>query len=97
MGYPLIVGAQPYYNWAVEYKIDGILTHPLVTCRTATFYLTHIMNALRDKLDIPGMSIQGDIVDLTVFDAATALNQAPAFEEAMEHFRTVRKSKGLDW
>ncbi|MBU4203010.1 MAG: 2-hydroxyacyl-CoA dehydratase family protein [Acidobacteria bacterium] len=89
--------AQPYYNWGVEYKIDGILTHPLVTCRAATFGLTHSMNVLRDKLAIPGMSIQGDIVDLTVFDAATALNQAPAFEESMDHFRKVRKSKGLDW
>ncbi|MBU1184678.1 MAG: 2-hydroxyacyl-CoA dehydratase family protein [Proteobacteria bacterium] len=97
MGYPAVGAAQPYYNWGVEYKIDGILTHPLVTCRAATFGLTHSMNVLRDKLDIPGMSIQGDIVDLTVFDAATALNQAPAFEESMDHFRKVRKSKGLDW
>ena len=99
LGYPLVGGhqAQPLYNWAVEYKIDGLFTHPLVTCRTATFWLTHSMNVLRDKLDIPGISIQGDIVDLTVFDAASALNQAPAFEESMEHFRQVRKAKGLDW
>jgi len=97
LGYPFMGAAQSYYNWAREYKVDGILTHPLVTCRTATFWLNHSMNVLRDKLDIPGMSIQGDIVDLTVFDAATALNQAPAFEESMEHFRKVRKEKGLAW
>jgi len=97
MGYPIVMGAQPYFNWAMEYKVDGMFAHPLVTCRAATFWLTHSMNVLRDKLDIPSISIQGDIVDLTVFDAATALNQAPAFEESMDHFRKVRKSKGLDW
>lgn len=95
--YPLFGAVQKHYNWAIEYQIDGIMTHPLVTCRTATFWLNHAANVLRDKLDIPGMAVQGDIVDLTVFDAANALNQAPAFEEAMEHFRQVRKSKGYDW
>lgn len=97
MGYPIVEGAQHLYNWGVEYKADGVLTHPLVSCRASTFWLTYAINVLRDKLDIPGMSIQGDIVDLTVFDAASALNQTPAFEDAMEHFRLVRKSKGLDW
>jgi len=96
-GYPLLGAVQKHYNWAIEYQIDGIVTHPLMTCRTATFWLNHAMNVLRDKLDIPGLTLQGDIVDLTVFDAAGALRQALAFEETMDHFRTVRKSKGRDW
>jgi len=78
-------------------RFSGFITHPLVTCRTATFWLNHAMNVLKDKLDIPGMSAQGDIVDLTVFDASAALSQVPAFEESMEHFRKVRKEKGLAW
>jgi len=96
-GYYIAGAAQPYYNWAIEYKADGMLIHPVVTCRTATFWLTHTINVLKEKLEIPGLSIQGDIVDITLFDAASALNQAPAFEEAMDHFRQVRKTKGLDW
>jgi len=92
-GYPNVGLVQCYYNWARECDIDGFITHPLVTCRTATFWLNHAMNTLREKLDIPGMSIQGDIVDLTVFDAAAALNQAGAFEETMDHFRALRQAK----
>jgi len=96
-GYPLVAGAQPYYNWAREYKVDGLLLHPLLTCRTATFWLTHAVNVLRDQLGVPSIVVQGDIVDVTVFDEAAALNQAEAFEETMEHYRKVRKSQGLDW
>jgi len=89
------VGAQSYLNWAREYKLDGILFHPLLTCRTASFWLTHAANVVMERVKVPSMFMQGDIVDLTVFDASQALNQAEAFEETMEHYRQVRKKEGL--
>lgn len=95
--YPLVAGAQPYLIWAREYKLDGLLLHPLLTCRTGTFWLSHTMNVLRDQLGVPSLIVEGDIVDLTVFDESRALSQAMAFEETMEHYREVRKKRGLDW
>ncbi|MDY6907335.1 MAG: 2-hydroxyacyl-CoA dehydratase family protein [Chloroflexota bacterium] len=97
MGYPMVSGAQPYLNWAQEYKLDGLLLHPLLTCRTATFWLTHAMNVLRDLVAVPSLVVEGDIVDLTVFDEGRALDQAAAFEDTMEHYRKVRKERGLAW
>jgi len=90
-------GAQPYLNMANEYKLDGMLLHPLISCRTATFYLNHAANVLLERARVPSFFMQGDIVDLTVFDPARALSEAEAFEETMEHYREVRKKEGLGW
>ncbi|MCL0076952.1 2-hydroxyacyl-CoA dehydratase family protein [Dehalococcoidia bacterium] len=95
--YPLVAGAQPYLTWAREYKLDGLLLHPLLTCRTGTFWLGRTTNVLRDQMDVPSLIVEGDIVDLTVFDESRALSQATAFEETMEHYREVRKKRGFDW
>lgn len=55
------------------------------------------MNVIRDQLGVPSLIVEGDIVDLTVFDESRALSQTMAFEETMEHYREVRKKRGLDW
>ncbi len=89
------LGAQPYVNFAREYKVDGVLFHPLLTCRTASIWLTHGANVVMERARVPSLFMQGDIVDLTVFDEAQALNQAEAFEETMEHYRQIRKREGL--
>ena len=90
-------GAQPYLTLARQYKVDGFLFHPLLSCRTASFYLTHAANVLLERVKVPSLAVQGDIVDLTVFDPARALSEAEAFEETMEHYREVRKKEGLGW
>jgi len=71
------------------------LLHPLLTCRTATFWLTHAANVVMERARVPSLFIQGDIVDLTVFDESQALNQAEAFEATMEHYRQVREKEGM--
>ena len=97
LNYPDFGPVQFYYNWAKEYKIDGFITHSLLSCRTATFWLTHAANVLKKALDIPSMNMEGDIVDFTVFDPDEVLVNAQAFEESMDHYRLERKKKGLDW
>jgi len=89
------VGAQSYLNWAREYKLDGMLLHPLLTCRTASFWLTHVSNVVLERAKVPSFFMQGDIVDLTVFDASQALNQAEAFEATMDHYREMRQKERL--
>jgi len=57
----------------------------------------HASDVLLQNLKVPSLIIEGDIVDLTVFNEAQALNQAEAFEETMEHYRRIRKKEGMEW
>lgn len=89
--------AYPYLELAREYQCDGIVLHPLLSCRTATNHLMVVQDILMKKLKIPSLIIEGDIIDLKLFDPADALRKAETFEETMEHYRQVRKEEGLDW
>jgi len=82
---------------AHDYKTDGLLCHPLMSCRPATYTLYTIKNILEEKVKVPGVVIEGDIVDLRVFNQAEALSTMEAFTETMDHYRTERKEAGLPW
>ena len=89
--------AHPYFEFAREFKADGIVLHPLLSCRTATNHLMLVQDLLMTKLKVPAIVMEGDIVDLKMFDPADALRKAESFEETMEHYRKLRKEEGLDW
>ncbi len=87
----------PYLVYARDYKCDGAFLHPLITCRSASTHLRYVQDLLMRKERVPSYYIEGDIVDLRLFDAADALRRAEPFEEAMEHYREVRRKEGFDW
>jgi benzoyl-CoA reductase subunit B len=87
----------PYLEYAREYQCDGIFLHPLLTCRTATNHLMVVQDQALKRLNVPSIVIEGDIVDLGLFDPADALRKAETFEETMDHYREVRKKEGFDW
>jgi len=89
--------AYPYLKYAQDYQCDGALLHPLLTCRTATNHLMLVQDRLMKRLKIPSIVVEGDIVDLKLFNPADALRRAETFEESMEHYRKVRKEEGLAW
>ena len=89
--------AYPHFAYARDWKTDGAFLHPLITCRSASSHLPTVRDMLRKKLNIPTIMVEGDIVDLRLFDPASVLNQAEAFEEIMEHYREERREKGFDW
>ncbi len=89
--------AYPYLEYAKEYQCDGALLHPLITCRTATNHLYLVQDRLMKKYKVPSLIVEGDIVDLKLFDPADTLRKAEAFEETMEHNRELRKKEGLEW
>ena len=84
-------------DWAEQYKVDGYLAHPLRSCRPATYSLLDIKNLLQDVVKVPGVVIEGDIVDLRVFNEEDAIDRMGTFTETMDHFREVRQEEGLDW
>ncbi len=89
--------AYPALEYAVDYQCDGALLHPLLTCRTATNCLMYIQDRLMKKLKVPSLVVEGDIVDLKLFDPADALRRAETFEETMDHYQRLRREEGLKW
>ena len=77
--------------------MDGFLAHPLRSCRPATYSLLDTKNLLQEKFNVPGVVIEGDIVDLRVFNEEEAIDKMGTFTETMDHFREVRQEEGLDW
>jgi len=89
--------AYPYIKFAREWKCDGAMLHPLISCRSASTHLPYVANTLMENLKVPSLAIEGDIVDLRLFNPEDALAKAEPFEETMEHYRRVRKQEGFDW
>jgi benzoyl-CoA reductase/2-hydroxyglutaryl-CoA dehydratase subunit BcrC/BadD/HgdB len=89
--------AYPYLEYVRNYKCDGVILHPLLTCRTATNHLKLVADRLMQQLKVPSLVIEGDIVDLKLFDPTNALSRAEAFEETMDHYRRIRHQAGMDW
>ncbi len=86
-----------YLKWAREFQCDGILLHPLVSCRSASFGTPSLKTDLMKELKVPSLTMEGDIVDLKVFDMEGTLARAEAFEETMDHYREIRKQEGFEW
>jgi len=89
--------AYPYLEYARTYQCDGALLHPLLTCRTATNHLPLVQDRLSDRLKVPSLVVEGDIVDLKLFNHADTMRRADAFEEIMDNHRKARKEQGLEW
>ena len=56
-----------------------------------------VQDLLMKRLKVPSLMIEGDIVDLNLFDPADALRKAETFEETMDHYKKVRKEEGFAW
>lgn len=87
----------PYYKFARDYTCDGALFHSLVTCRSGSTHHPYVQDLLMRKLMVPSLNVEGDLVDLRLFDAEEALRRAEAFEETMDYYREERKKAGMDW
>jgi benzoyl-CoA reductase/2-hydroxyglutaryl-CoA dehydratase subunit BcrC/BadD/HgdB len=85
----------PYIEWAADYKADGLMCHPLLSCRPATYTLMHLRNLLMQKFKVPSVVVEGDIVDLRVFNEDEAYAKTDAFVETMDYYREIRKKEGL--
>jgi benzoyl-CoA reductase/2-hydroxyglutaryl-CoA dehydratase subunit BcrC/BadD/HgdB len=84
-------------EYAKEWKCDGALLHPIISCRSVSTHLPYVSDMLIEKLKVPSLSIEGDMVDLRLFNPEDALAKAEPFEETMEHYRKMRMQAGFDW
>lgn len=86
-----------YLGYARDYQVDGMMCHPLLSCRPMTYHLLYLSNVLLDKFKVPSVFVEGDIVDRRAFNEAEAFNKLEAFLETMDHYREVRKKLGFGW
>jgi metallophosphoesterase superfamily enzyme len=92
-----IIFTAPYLEYAQDFRADGLMCHPLLSCRPATYTLMHVRNLLMEKFKVPSVVVEGDIVDLRVFNEEEAQNKMDAFIETMDYHRELRKKAGLAW
>jgi hypothetical protein len=80
-----------------EFQCDGAFLHPLLTCRAFTAPLYLYEKQLMETYKVPSLVLEGDIVDLSLFDPVAGLKKAQAFEETMDYYKEVRRKEGLEW
>ncbi len=80
-----------------EFQCDGAFLHPMLTCRAFTAPLFLYQKQIMDVYKVPSLILEGDIVDLTLFDPVEGLKKAEAFEEIMDYYKDIRKKEGLEW
>ncbi len=86
-----------FLQWAEDYHVDGFMAHPLMSCRPATYTLMQTIKRLEEKRSVPGVVINGDIIDLRVFNPEEAFSKVEVFTETMDHYRELRRKAGMSW
>ncbi len=80
-----------------DHQCDGVFLHVLLSCRPVSLGLHVHQERLMDVLKVPSLAVEGDIIDTSAFNPADALRKDEAFEEIMDHYKQVRKEKGMAW
>jgi benzoyl-CoA reductase subunit B len=65
------------------YEVDGIVYHPIKSCRTVSTGLADNRRALMNARDIPSLFIESDMMDRRVVSEAQLKNRVDAFFEGL--------------
>ncbi len=66
-----------------EFELDGIVYHPIKSCRTVSTGLADGRRYLAEKRDIPSVFIESDMMDRRVVSEAQMKNRVDAFFEGL--------------
>ncbi|MBI4285943.1 MAG: 2-hydroxyacyl-CoA dehydratase [Chloroflexi bacterium] len=89
--------AYPYLELVRDYRCDGAFLHSVLSCRAGSTHLLHVRDSLMEKLKVPSLLVDGDMVDTKLFNAEDTLRCAETFEETMTHYREMRQKEGREW
>jgi benzoyl-CoA reductase subunit B len=67
-----------------EYSLDGVIYHPIKSCRTVSTGLADSRRQLMEDTGIPSLFIESDMMDRRVVSEAQLKNRIDAFFEGME-------------
>lgn len=66
-----------------EYQADGVVYHPIKSCRTVSTGLADTRRALMERADVPSLYIESDMMDRRVVSEAQLKNRIDAFFEGL--------------
>jgi len=81
-----------FLNMIDEYKLDGVVLHQAMTCRTIHTGQLHQIKVLKQYSDVPVLLLEGDIVDARNYNEAATHDKIDAFIELVEDYKSARKS-----
>lgn len=70
------------------FGVDGVVFHPIKSCRTVSTGLADNRRALMEQRDIPSLFIESDMMDRRVVSEAQLKNRVDAFFEGLASRRT---------
>jgi len=73
-----------------EFGIEGVVYHPIKSCRTTSTGLADNRRELMEKTDLPSLFIESDMMDRRVVSVAQMKNRIDAFFEGIEMRKAAR-------
>ncbi len=70
-------------DMATDFGVDGVVYHPIKSCRTVSTGLADARKAMSDKLGIPSLFVESDMMDRRVISEAQMKNRIDAFFEGL--------------
>jgi len=70
-----------------DYKLDGVVFHQAMTCRTIHTGQLHQINILKKYSDKPVLMLEGDIIDVRNYNQAATHDKVDAFIETLEAYK----------
>ncbi|HEX6559575.1 MAG TPA: 2-hydroxyacyl-CoA dehydratase family protein [Longimicrobiales bacterium] len=74
---------EPMIRMVRDFNADGVVYHPIKSCRTVSTGLADSRRALMDRTDIPSLFIESDMMDRRVVSEAQLKNRIDAFFEGL--------------
>ncbi|MFQ5555959.1 MAG: 2-hydroxyacyl-CoA dehydratase subunit D [Acidimicrobiales bacterium] len=78
-------------DMATEFAADGVIYHPIKSCRTVSTGLADGRRQMTEQLGLPSLFIESDMMDRRVVSEAQMKNRIDAFFEGLES----RRQQGL--
>ena len=77
-----------------EYAADGVVFHPIKSCRTVSTGLADNRRALMELRDVPSLFLESDMMDRRVVSEAQMKNRIDAFFEGLASRRQLAAAAG---
>ena len=74
---------EPMLRMIEDFEVDGVVYHPIKSCRTVSTGLADSRRALMQRADIPSLFIESDMMDRRVVSEAQLKNRIDAFFEGL--------------
>ena len=78
---------EPLLRMVKEYEVDGVVYHPIKSCRTVSTGLADSRRALLEAADVPSLFLESDMMDRRVVSEAQLKNRIDAFFEGLSSRR----------